>query len=404
MVDHSGPGLLGSSDRATGLGPSQSGCHTMIYLDHNATTPVAPEVVNAMAPFLREEFGNPSNDYDLGQRGRQAVDRARQQTAELMGAAPEEILFTSGGTESNNTVLKGLFYRSPRPFHMITTRVEHPAIINPALFLMSHGADVTFVHADGDGLVDPEDIRRAIRPETRLVSVMLANNETGVIMPIEEISRITREHGIYLHTDAAQALGKIPVEVEQLGVDFLSVAGHKLYAPKGVGALYIRRGLELEPLLHGAGQESGRRAGTENVMFVAGLGEACRLAAEKLHQEAPRLARLRDRLYLELKTAIPDLVLVGHPEKRLPNTLNICLPGFNGAEVLARTPEIRASTGSACHAGLVKVSPVLQAMGLPREVAQGALRLTLGRSNNEEQVDEAVRALGRAVQALAGHA
>jgi cysteine desulfurase len=376
----------------------------MIYLDHNATTPIAPEVANAMAPFIREEFGNPSSDYDLGHRARAAVDQARRQTAELMGAEPEEILFTSGGTESNNTVLKGLFYRSPRPFHMITTRVEHPAIINPALFLMSLGADVTFVHADGDGLVDPEDIRRAIRPETRLVSVMLANNETGVIMPLAEIGRLTRKQGIYLHTDAAQALGKIPVDVTRLGVDFLSLAGHKLYAPKGVGALYIRRGLELEPLLHGAGQESGRRAGTENVMLAAGLGAACRLAAEKLPEEGPRLVRLRDKLLLGLKTAIPDLVLVGHPEKRLPNTLNICLPGFNGAEVLARAPEIRASTGSACHAGLVKVSPVLQAMGIPTEVAQGALRLTLGRSNTDEQVFEAVRALSRAVQVLSGHA
>ena len=382
-----------------------AGCPTMIYLDHNATTPIAPEVVNAMAPFLREEFGNPSNDYDLGQRARLAVDQAREQTAKLIGAASEEILFTSGGTESNNTVLKGLFYRSPRPFHMITTRVEHPAIINPALFLMTQqGADVTFVHADGQGLVDPEDIRRAIRPETRLVSVMLANNETGVIMPVAEIGRITREHGLYLHTDAAQALGKIPVDVSVLGVDFLSLAGHKLYAPKGVGALYIRQGLELEPLLHGAGQESGRRAGTENVMLVAGLGAACTLAREKLPEEGPRLARLRDKLYTELKAVIPDLVLVGHPEKRLPNTLNICLPGFNGAEVLTRALEIRASTGSACHAGLVRVSPVLQAMGVPTEVAQGALRLTLGRSNTDEQVVEAVRALARAVQVLAGHA
>jgi cysteine desulfurase len=376
----------------------------MIYLDHNATTPIDPEVARVMMPYLGQEYGNPSNEYDLGRRTRSALTHARAQTATLIGAQPDEIIFTSGGTESNNTVLKGAFHASPKPAHIITSRIEHPAIINPCLFLMTLGADVTFVHADGDGLVDPDDIRRALRPDTALVTIMLANNETGIIQPIEEISAITSEHGVMLHTDAAQAVGKIPVDVNRLGVDFLSIAGHKLYAPKGVGALYVRRGIDIEPLLHGAGQESGRRAGTENVLLDVGLGEACRLAALRLPNETPRISALRDRLYQGLREALPDLVLVGHPTKRLPNTINVCLPGLNGAEVLARAWEVRASTGAACHAGTVKISPVLQAMNIPRDVAQGALRLSIGYGNTEDQIDLAIRSLARAANELAGHA
>jgi len=372
----------------------------MIYLDHNATTPVAPEVAEAMAPFWGPEFGNPSSDYDLGRRARSALERARTQVAGLLGAAPEEILFTSGGTESNNTVLKGLFYRSPRPFHLATTNIEHPAIINPCIFLMTQGADVTFVPVDGQGLVDPDDIRRALKPETVLVSVMLANNETGVLQPVEEISRIVREQDIRLHTDAAQAVGKIEVDVNRLGVDFLSVAGHKLYAPKGVGALFIRRGLELEPLVHGAGQESGRRAGTENVGLAVGLGAACALAAGRLVEEAKRQAALRDRLLALLQAEFPGSVLIGHPARRLPNTLNLCFPGLVGSEILSLAPEIQASTGSACHAGLVKISPVLQNMGLSARVAQGAIRLSLGRATTGDQIEQAAAALVRAVLKL----
>lgn len=372
----------------------------MIYLDHNGTTPIAPEVVRAMEPFLAAEFGNPSCEYDLGRQAKNAVERSRTQVAGLIGAEPEEIVFTSGGTESNNMVLKGAFYRAARPAHIITTRIEHPATINPCLFLMAQGAEVAFVHSDGQGTVDPDDIRRAIRPETILISVMLANNETGVIQPVEEIGRIAREHGVRLHTDAAQAVGKIAVDVNRLKVDFLSIAGHKLYAPKGVGALYVRRGAELEPFMHGAGQESGRRAGTENVLLAAGLGAACELAGRRLPEDGPNIARLRDQLYAALKAELPDLVLVGHPENRLPNTLNVCFPGISGAEVLAQASEIRASTGAACHANAVKLSAVLQAMALDPEIAKGAIRLSLGRSNTMDQVDRAAAALVRAVRTV----
>ncbi|MEW5723348.1 MAG: cysteine desulfurase family protein, partial [Thermodesulfobacteriota bacterium] len=273
-----------------------------------------------------------------------------------------------------------------------------PAGIEPALCLLSLGAQVTFVPPDGGGLIDPAAIEKALRPGTALVSVMLANNETGVLQPVAEIGRLTRARGVLLHTDAAQAVGKIGVDVAVLGVDLLSVAGHKLYAPKGVGALYVRRGVELEPFLHGAGQESGRRAGTENVALAAALGEACRLAGERLAEDIPRLAALRNRLWEKLAQGLPGLVLVGGEHERLPNTLNVCVPGRLGSEVLARAPEVRASTGAACHSGQVKVSPVLQAMGLDPEIAQGAIRLSLGRSTTAQEVDRAVAALVRAAR------
>lgn len=372
----------------------------MIYLDHNATTPIAPGVAAAMKPYIETQFGNPSNSYDLGLTAREAVSDARYHVAALLGAKPSEIVFTSGGTESNNMVLKGVFHRSEKPVHIITARIEHPAIVNPALFLMTLGADVTFLHSDNFGVIDPDDVKKAIRPETRLISIMQANNETGVIQPIADIADIAREAGVPLHTDAAQAVGKIDVDVRTSGVDFLTVAGHKLYAPKGVGALFIRDGLEIEPLLHGAAQESGRRGGTENVMLAAGLGEACRTALGRWERDAERLRRLRDLLYDRIKSELKDAVLIGHPEKRLPNTLNICFPGVHGEDILAGAPEIRASTGSACHAGVVKISPVLKAMGIPDDIAQGAVRLSLGRSNTEEQIERASDALVRSVRRL----
>ena len=372
----------------------------MIYFDHNATTPVAEEAAAAMAPFFTEKFGNPSTDYDLGREAKWGLEKARADVAASIGAEPGEIVFTSGGTESNNQVLKGVFYQANRPVHIITTRIEHPAIMNPALFLLNQGADVTFLHVDGAGLVDPDDVRRAFKPETALVSVMLANNETGVLQPVREIGLMTRERGVLLHTDAAQALGKIPVDVKDLHADLLSVAGHKLYAPKGVGALYIRSGVALEPCLHGAGQESGRRAGTESAALAVGLGTAARLASKRLPEEGPRLAQLRDRLEELLRAEIPDLVLAGHPDLRLPNTLNVCFPELIGSDILAAAPEIRASTGSACHAGEVKISPVLSAMGMPSDIAAGAVRLSLGRLNRPEQIQPAAQALVRAARSL----
>ncbi|MFH1136130.1 MAG: cysteine desulfurase family protein [Pseudomonadota bacterium] len=374
----------------------------MIYLDHNGTTPIAPEAALAMRPFLEGAFGNPSSDYDLGRTARTALEEARARVAELIGAAPDEVVFTSGGTESDNWALKGPFFRSEGPFHLIASRIEHPAVINPALFLMTLGAKVDFVRVGPDGAVDPEEVRGAIRPETKLISIMTANNETGVLQPLEAISRLARDRGILLHTDAAQAVGKIPLDVERLGVDLLTVAGHKLYAPKGVGALYIRRGLELEPLLHGAGQESGRRAGTENVLLAVGLGAAAEVCRRSMAVEAPRQAALRDRLVELIARDWPSAVLVGRASPRLPNTVNICFPGLIGAELLARTPEIRASTGAACHAGEVRISPVLGVMGLSSEVAGGAARLSLGRSTTAGDVDLAAAGLIRAARELAG--
>ncbi|MBN2122735.1 MAG: cysteine desulfurase, partial [Deltaproteobacteria bacterium] len=298
-----------------------------IYLDHNATTPIDPEVFRAMVPFLEREFGNPSSPYSLGVCAKEAVERAREQVAFFLGAAPAEITFTSGGTESNNAVLKGIVdFRDPGACHIVTSAVEHPAILNPALYLMELGVEVSVVGVDRFGRVDPEDVRKALKPRTRLISIMLANNETGTLQPLREISTIAAEHGIPLHTDAAQALGKIPVDVQELGVDFLSVAGHKMYAPKGVGALFVRAGRPLTPLLHGAAQEQGRRAGTENTVLAVGLGAACALAARGLQDNIRHMAQCRDRLQERLFSALDDLVLNAHPEHRLPNTLNVSVP------------------------------------------------------------------------------
>jgi cysteine desulfurase len=373
-----------------------------VYLDYNGTTPVAPDVVRAMLPYFTEEFGNPSTGYPLGQRAKAGMDRAREQVAALIGAESDEIIFTSGGTESNNHVLKGLFYSSDKPFHLVTTRIEHPAIMNPAFFLMTLGADVDFVKVGPSGIVDPDDVQKAMKPHTKLVSVMLANNETGCLQPIADISRMARNHGALLHTDAAQAVGKIAVDVSELGVDFMTMAGHKVYAPKGVGALYMWKGLALEPFMHGAGQESGRRAGTENTALCVGLGAAMESAGRILFEESVRQRALRDRLYDLLKAEHSDIVLAGDPNRRLPNTVNVCFPGLSGSQVLEGAPEVWASTGAACHAGSEKASSVLTAMGLDPEVALGAIRLTVGRDTTRDDVGRAVEALVRSVRALRG--
>ncbi len=370
----------------------------MIYLDYNATTPLAAEVVAAMQTCLGSEFGNPSSDYPLGQRAKAAVDRARAQVAGLVGAQSQEIVFLSGASEANNTVLKGVAHRlRARGDHIITTAIEHPAVINPCLFLLEEGANVTFVPVDGQGLVDPGEIKKALTPRTVLISVMHANNETGVIQPLAQISRIAREAGVWLHTDAAQSAGKIPVNVDELGVDFLTVAGHKLYAPKGIGALYVRSGCAFTPLLHGASQEGGRRAGTENVILDAALGAACALARERLEADGRHFREMRDRLHRLLNAAVPDLILNGPERERLPNTLNVSVPGLAGAEILAGIPELAASTGAACHGPEVKLSHVLAAMGVPPHVGCGALRLTVGRYTTAAEVEEAAGLISRQV-------
>ena len=369
-----------------------------IYLDYNASTPIAPEVAAVMRAAIDHAFGNPSSPHWAGVPAHQMVEKARSQVADLLGCAPEEVVFTSGGSESNNFALKGAFFASKRARrHIITTRVEHPAIVAPCRFLERLGAEITWLPVDGTGRVNPDDIRRAITADTILISIMHANNEVGTIQPIKDCAAVARAHGIPLHTDAAQSVGKIPTRVDDLGVDLLTIAGHKLYAPKGVGALYVRNGIALEPLIHGAGHECGRRAGTESAVLAAALGEACTLAADLTDMEKVR--NLRDRFWGALRERFGNRVaLNGHPEHRLPNTLNVSFVGQIGANVLARLDGVAASTGSACHAGRVELSPVLAAMGVPEEVGMGAVRFSLGRSTTAEEIEDVVERLSRAIQ------
>ena len=361
-----------------------------IYLDFNASTPIAPEVAEAMRPFLTEHFGNPSSPHWAGAPAKAAVERARAQVAALLGADAAEVVFTSGGTESDNHALEGVFFASRgRGDHIVTSAVEHPAILQPLRFLETLGAKVTVVPVDRAGRVSPDDVRRALTPRTILVSVMHANNEVGTIQPIREIAAIAHAAGALMHTDAAQSVGKIPTRVDDLGVDLLSIAGHKLYAPKGVGALFIRRGTRIEPFVRGAGHEGGRRAGTENVLLDVALGAACELAGRWVGMEAVRA--LRDRFERELSERLGDRVTVnGAGAERLPNTANVNFVGQIGAEVLARVPGLAASTGSACHAGSVELSPVLAAMGVPPREGMGAVRFSLGRTTTWEELARVV--------------
>jgi cysteine desulfurase len=379
-----------------------------IYLDYNATTPLDPAVIDAMLPFLREHFGNPSSSHVYGKTAHDAVDHARRRVADLLGAQPEEIVFTGGGTEASNHALKGavfaklhgIFGRWARDAHIITSSIEHPATLQPCNFLQRLGCRVTILPVDRCGRVDPDAVKKAIERKTTIVSIMHSNNEVGTLQPIREIARLTKEAGVLLHTDAAQSIGKLLVDVNELGVDLLTIAGHKLYAPKGIGVLYVRRGVKLEPLIHGAGHESGRRAGTENVPYVVALGKAAEVARQSLPVSSEKLQQLRDRLWQQLQTALGNrVVLNGHPEQRLPNTLNASFLGHIGAELLQKVPEIAASTGSACHEGQITQSPVLCAMGVPPEVGRGALRMSVGRFTTPEEIDEAAKALIRAAQA-----
>jgi cysteine desulfurase len=367
-----------------------------IYLDYNATTPIAPSVLEAMQPFFTEHYGNPSSSHILGRACEEAIADARQRVAGLLGCDADEVVFTSCGTESNNLALKGALLRN-KPSdggHLVITAIEHPAISEPAKFLANWGYDVTIVRCDRRGVVDPGDIEKALRPDTQLVSVMHANNETGVIQPIREIAKICRRRDVLLHTDAAQSIGKIRVQVDELGVDLLTLAGHKLYAPKGIGALYVRRGTKLAVVQHGAGHEGGRRAGTENVPYIVGLGKAAILASKAASEIGPRLESLRDRLWRQLREGIGErLSLNGEDAPRLPNTLNINFPGVVGHELLATVPEICASTGAACHSGSTHISGTLAAMGVPVEIGRGAVRLSLGWYTSQEEVDRAANLL-----------
>jgi len=374
-----------------------------IYLDYNATTPLDPAVVDAMLPFLQSGFGNPSSTHAYGQTAHAAVDAARAQLAALIGAEPDEIVFAGGGSEASNHAIKGTIFARmtglwnrlfAKDAHIITSAVEHPATLQPCEFLKRFGCSVSLLPVDGTGQVDPDGVRKAITRKTALITIMHSNNEVGTLQPIREIAAIARERGIPIHTDAAQSVGKLPVNVGELGVDLMSIAGHKLYAPKGVGALFVRRGVKVENLIHGAGHESGRRAGTENVPYIVGIGNAAEVARQSLPAATERLRLLRDRLEQRLHERLGErIVLNGHRELRLPNTLNVDFVGCVGAGLLAKVPEVAASTGSACHEGQIHQSPVLCAMGVKPEIGRGAVRLSVGRFTTEDEIDRAAECL-----------
>ena len=369
----------------------------MIYLDYNATTPIDKKVAEAMEEYIYGNFGNPSSSHELGSKTKGAVEEARKKVTSLLNASPEEIIFTSGGSESNNMVLKGVAYTyQNRGKHIITSEIEHPAVISPRKFLEENGYEVTYLSVDQDGVVDIEQLKAALTDETILISIMHANNETGTIQPLAEIAEIVSENNILLHTDAAQSVGKIETDVKKLGVDFLSVAGHKVYAPKGIGALYIRAGIEIEPLIHGAGHEMGKRAGTENVIFDVALGKACELAedlfqgkkADFEHNTPGEIKELRDYFQKQLQKNFKDRVILnGHPTKRLPNTLNISFLDYSGQEILDHLDNVALSTGSACHSDLVEISSVLKAMSVTMETGRGAVRFSLGKYTTRDEIE-----------------
>jgi cysteine desulfurase len=376
-----------------------------IYLDYNATTPIDPRVARAMEPYLYGHFGNPSSAHPYGIEAHNAVEKARQQVADLLGCSPTEIVFTSGGTEANNMAIRGAAAAlRERGNHIITSTVEHPAVLEPCRYLESQGFRITVLPVDEYGRVDPSEVEAALTPDTILVTIMHANNEVGTIQPIAEIAALARSHGILMHTDAAQSVAKIPVRVDELGVDLLSVAGHKFYASKGVGVLYVRSGVELAKFVHGAEHETGRRAGTENVLEIVGLGQAAEIAAADLEKNAAHMRELRQRLWQGLQEALEgsDLLrLNGHPEARLPNTLSVSFRGVEANTLLAKIADrVAASAGAACHAEGVDVSSVLRAMDVPLEYAMGTVRFSVGKMNTAAEIDRAVQVIIEAVRLL----
>lgn len=370
-----------------------------IYLDYNGTTPHAPEVIAAMRPFLETEFGNPSSSHWYGARPKQAVEKARRQVADLLDCRPHEIFFTSGGTESNNHAIQGMARAlKDKGRHIITSAFEHPAVFEVCHYLKSHGFETTFIPVDKQGMVDPKAVEQAISKDTVLITIMHANNEVGTVQPIADIAEIATSRGIAMHTDAAQSLGKIPVHVNDLGVGLLSVAGHKLYAPKGIGALYVRQGLLPEKFCHGAGQERGWRAGTENVLEIVGLGKACEIAKQHLTQNMAHMKAMRDRLHYGIAEAIDDVRLNGHPDHRLPNTVSLAFKGLEANRILELIgSEVAASPGAACHSDTVSISHVLEAMQVPLVWAKGTVRFSVGRMTTVEEIDQAIAVIVRAV-------
>lgn len=374
-----------------------------IYMDHGATTPVDPLVVDAMLPYFTEKFGNASSLHSFGQEATSALEQSRQQVAASIGAKPEEIIFTSGGTESDNLAIKGIAYRnSGKGKHIITSTIEHPAILNTCAYLEKEGFDVTYVPADSDGIIDMDELKKAIRDDTILISVMHANNEIGTIQPISDISKLAKEKSIYLHTDAVQSFGKIAVNVDELGVDMLSMSSHKIYGPKGVGALYVRKGTLLQALAHGGSHERSMRAGTENISGIVGFAKAVALADERLVDDEKHMTQLRDSLIGKVMDSIDDVELSGHPTNRLPNNVNLRFSFIEGESMLLflDMKGIAISTGSACSSKSLEPSHVLTAIGLRPEDSHGSLRITLGKDNTQEEVDYVVDALVEVVGRL----
>jgi cysteine desulfurase len=375
----------------------------LIYLDHAATTPVHPDVLQAMLPYLTTQYANPSTLYAFGRDARRAVEEARQQVASIIGADTSEIYFTSGATESDNWAIEGVTSDlASKGRHIITCAIEHHAVLGPCEFLKQHGYDLTILPVDGEGFVDPADVRKAITDETVLITIMHSNNEVGVIEPLEEIGAIAREKGVTFHTDATQSVGKVPLNVDALNADLLSLSGHKIYGPKGVGALYIRKGTKILPFMYGGGQESSKRPGTHNVPGIVGLGKAAEIAGLTMAEESARETALRDRLIEGILTSIPDTRLNGHRTKRLPNNVNVSVAGIEGEAMILRLDfmGICVSSGSACTSGSLAASHVLLAMGLPHELAHGSLRLTLGRDTTEADVDKVLEVFPGVVETL----
>jgi len=374
-----------------------------VYLDHCATTPLHPDVLTAMLPFLRDSFGNPSSIHTLGRKAREAVEEARGRVAALIGANASEIVFTSGGTEANNLAIQGVARaRKDRGNHIVTSSIEHHAVIKTCQYLERNGFTVTYLPVDHHGIVNPEDVKKALTDKTILVSVMHANNEVGTIEPIHEIGRIVTERGIPFHTDAVQSAGKVPLNVKEMSVDLLSISAHKFYGPKGIGALYIREGIRIDPILYGGEQEKGIRSGTENVASVAGLGKACELARETVAVRMDEIRKMRDALQERLSAAVPGLTINGHPVSRLPNCLSVSVPGLIGETILRDLDArgIAVSSGSACTSHSVEISHVLSAMGLPEETAQGTVRLSLGIMNTPDEIEYAATAFVEVVEKL----
>ena len=377
-----------------------------IYMDHNATTPLRQEVLEAMLPYLREEFGNASSLHSFGIRARRAIETAREKIAAALGAQPREIVFTGCGTESDNQAIKGVAFASQtnrsKGDHIVTTRIEHKAVLQTCQYLEKQGFRVTYLPVDECGVVNPDDAAQAITDRTALASIMFANNEVGTIQPVAEIAAVCREKGVYFHTDAVQAVGKLPVDVGQLGLDMLSLSAHKFYGPKGVGALYVRKGVKIDPLLHGGHQEWGQRAATENVAGIVGLGKALELRLGEMEAEAARLIALRERLYEGITARIDHVYLNGHPIKRLPNTLALCFDYIEGEAIIMGLDlaGVAVSSGSACTSASLEPSHVLLAMGVHSALAQGSIRFSLGRGNTEEDVDYVLETLPPIVERL----